>query len=81
MTELPLPQLRTQATLTCPQCGAKQGVEMPLNACQYFYKCTSCGAMLKPKEGECCVFCSYADTQCPPKQLEKNPMLAVELEQ
>ena len=33
-------------------------------------KCQSCGEMLKPKEGDCCVFCSYANTKCPPKQME-----------
>jgi len=38
------------------------------NACQHFYRCTDCGAMLKPQPGDCCVFCSYADAPCPPKQ-------------
>ncbi|MEJ2487765.1 MAG: GDCCVxC domain-containing (seleno)protein [Anaerolineales bacterium] len=28
------------------------------------YQCGSCGAILKPKEGDCCVFCSYSDQQC-----------------
>jgi len=41
---------------------------MPENACQYFYTCTSCGVTLKPLQGDCCVFCSYGDTACPPKQ-------------
>jgi hypothetical protein len=41
---------------------------MPENACQHFYRCTGCGEMLKPKSGDCCVFCSYADAVCPPKQ-------------
>lgn len=61
-------QLRTKATITCPNCGEKQEVEMPTDACQHFYTCPHCGKVLKPKEGDCCVFCSYADTQCPPKQ-------------
>lgn len=25
------------------------------DACQYFYKCTNCGTILKPKQGDCCV--------------------------
>ncbi len=62
--------IKTEATLTCPKCGAKQEVKMPTDACQHFYKCRKCGEMLKPIEGKCCVFCSYADTKCPPKQLE-----------
>lgn len=63
--------VKTVATLTCPICKAKQQVEMPVNACQHFYKCISCKKLLKPKEKDCCVFCSYADSLCPPKQEEK----------
>lgn len=55
------------ATITCPSCGAARRETMPENACQYFYRCTGCGEMLKPKDGDGCVFCSYADTPCPPK--------------
>ncbi|HVF69321.1 MAG TPA: GDCCVxC domain-containing (seleno)protein [Xanthomonadales bacterium] len=60
----------TSTTLTCPNCGTGQVVEMPINACQYFYKCQSCKDMLKPKQGDCCVFCSYADSRCPSNQGE-----------
>lgn len=59
------------ANLTCPFCRTEQQVQMPDNACQHFYKCVHCGKILKPKDRDCCVFCSYADTQCPPKQEEK----------
>jgi hypothetical protein len=59
----------TEATITCPLCGTLARGAMPENACQFFYACTGCGEMLKPKAGDCCVFCSYADTACPPKQL------------
>ncbi|MDO8486799.1 MAG: GDCCVxC domain-containing (seleno)protein [Candidatus Curtissbacteria bacterium] len=62
--------IKTETTLTCPKCGKEQTVTMPTNACQHFYKCIHCGEMLKPKEGDCCVFCSYADSKCPPKQEE-----------
>ena len=65
-------QVKTVATLTCPKCHKLQSVKMPTDACQHFYKCQSCGEMLKPKEGDCCVFCSYADSKCPPKQLERQ---------
>lgn len=61
-------QIKTTATLTCSKCDAVQSVKMPTDACQHFYKCQSCGEILKPKERDCCVFCSYADTKCPPKQ-------------
>lgn len=60
----------TRSNLTCSKCQAVQEAEMPTDACQHFYQCQKCGKMLKPKEGDCCVFCSYADTKCPPKQIE-----------
>ncbi len=63
-------QIQTRSTLICPKCQAKQEVKMLTDACQHFYKCQSCGETLKPKEGDCCVFCSYADSKCPPKQTE-----------
>lgn len=58
----------TKATLTCPACGAAQEATMPTDACQFFYQCVSCQIVLRPKRGDCCVFCSYADVRCPPKQ-------------
>ncbi|HQT91439.1 MAG TPA: GDCCVxC domain-containing (seleno)protein [Candidatus Kryptobacter bacterium] len=62
--------IRTDAILTCPECGHRQEAEMPTNACQHFFICINCKTVLSPKEGDCCVFCSYADTHCPPKQIE-----------
>lgn len=61
-----VPVLR--ATLTCPHCGKSKVEEMPQDACQWFYECVFCGELLRPREGDCCVFCSYGDVVCPPKQ-------------
>jgi predicted nucleic acid-binding Zn ribbon protein len=58
----------TEATITCPECGAETREDMPTNACQFFYTCPACSARLRPLAGDCCVFCSYADQVCPPKQ-------------
>ena len=58
------------AKLKCPECGFVQKAEMPTDACQFFYDCVNCKAVLRSKRGDCCVFCSYADARCPPKQLE-----------
>ncbi len=66
-------KIKTEAILTCPKCGSKQKASMPIGACQHFYKCQSCGEILKSKDGDCCVFCSYADTKCPSKQLQVEP--------
>jgi uncharacterized Zn finger protein len=59
----------THSTLTCPACSQQTQEQMPTNACQYFYECAKCGALLKPKPGDCCVYCSYGDVKCPPIQL------------
>ena len=61
-------QEMAQATITCPICGTQTRETMPENACVYFYRCPSCGETIKPTPGGCCVFCSYADARCPPKQ-------------
>ena len=62
--------MQTESNLTCPKCGEVKKAKMPADACQHFYKYQKCGEMLKPKEGDCCVFCFYADMKCPPKQLQ-----------
>src|SRR5450759_4250943 len=45
---------------------------MPVDACQYFYECINCKEMIKPKLGDCCVFCSYGTVKCPPRQMGEN---------
>ena len=62
--------ITTKAQLTCPACGHKHAEEMPTDVCQFFYECSNCKAVLRPEPGDCCVFCSYADVQCPSKQSE-----------
>ena len=54
--------------ITCPSCGHAEAEAMPTNACQWFYDCKGCGQLLKPKPGDCCVYCSYGDVKCPPIQ-------------
>lgn len=55
-------------TITCPECGGQSTEEMPTDACTYFHECRHCHVLLKPKAGDCCVFCSYGTVMCPPKQ-------------
>src|SRR2546430_13987256 len=59
-----------QSTITCPQCAVAKTETMPTDACQFFYECTGCGTKLKPKTGDCCVFCSYGSVPCPPIQAQ-----------
>jgi len=62
------------STLTCPICQTAKVEEMPTDACVFFYRCTGCDALLKPLAGDCCVFCSYGDTPCPPKLCEMETL-------
>lgn len=57
-----------ESEITCPQCAHIRTETMPQDARQYFYECKGCGALLKPKPGDCCVFCSYGSVKCPPIQ-------------
>lgn len=56
------------STISCPSCGHKKAELMPTDACQYFYDCEKCKKVLKPLEGDCCVYCSYGTVKCPPIQ-------------
>lgn len=63
-------QLKSQ--ITCPECGHKKEEIMPNDACQFFYECENCHKILKPKEGDCCVYCSYGSVSCPSIQENKS---------
>ena len=56
--------------LTCPECGYAESLTMPTDACLWFHECEGCKTLLKPKKGDCCVFCSYGSVPCPPIQLD-----------
>lgn len=61
-----------ESTLTCPSCGHKKTELMPTDACVFFYECENCSTRLKPKEGDCCVYCSFGTVKCPPIQAGEN---------
>lgn len=56
------------STITCPYCGTRKEELMPVDACTYFYECSGCRKQLRPLKGDCCVYCSYGSTKCPPIQ-------------
>jgi len=62
-----------ESTLTCPVCGHAKTETMPTDACQWYYECEACHTVLKPKPGDCCVFCSYGSVPCPPIQASGKP--------
>ena len=57
--------IQLQSTITCPQCHQKGTEQMPTNYCQYIWECPNCKNKLKPKEEDCCVYCSYGSVKCP----------------
>jgi hypothetical protein len=60
--------MKLNCQLTCPSCGQRITVTMPVDACQFFLDCPACAEMLSPNPGDCCVFCSYGSIPCPPIQ-------------
>ncbi|HAW52002.1 MAG TPA: hypothetical protein DCX54_06685 [Flavobacteriales bacterium] len=60
--------VKLESVITCPECGHREKEVMPRDACQYFYECKKCRSILKPKRGDCCVYCSYGSEKCPPVQ-------------
>ena len=61
-------RIALRSELTCPLCGYRSGHEMPTDACLFFHECDNCKGLLRPKTGDCCVFCSYGSVPCPPVQ-------------
>jgi hypothetical protein len=57
-----------ESTITCPSCGMSKTETMPTDACQFFYDCKGCGRLLRQKQGDCCVFCSFGTMPSPPIQ-------------
>jgi alkylmercury lyase len=78
---MPETDVITETTITCPECGTAKVETMPTDACQYFYECTGCRTLLRPKPGECCVFCSYGSVPCPPIQAADDGPLCCQSEE
>ncbi|HWG35043.1 MAG TPA: GDCCVxC domain-containing (seleno)protein [Gemmatimonadaceae bacterium] len=62
--------MQTTTVLTCPECGRTETLEMPTDACVIFHECAGCGRVLRPRKGDCCVYCSYGSVRCPSRQAE-----------
>ena len=58
----------TRSNLTCPACGNTENKVLPTEVCLIKYTCPRCKTDIYPKEGDCCVFCSYGTVKCPSKQ-------------
>ena len=60
--------IKLKTVIKCPICKFKKEVTMPENIRLQVYNCEECKARLKPKDNECCVFCSYSSVPCPTVQ-------------
>jgi hypothetical protein len=65
-------QALTSSTITCPGCGRQETMTMPVDACVVRWTCAACSLTVKPKPGDCCVFCSFGDVKCPPIQMNHD---------
>ena len=57
-----------QSEITCPKCGHKKMEIMPTDVCTIKYNCEKCSEEMRPKDGDCCVFCTHGTYQCPSMQ-------------
>lgn len=65
-------EVQIKSVIVCPECGFEKEETMPQDACQFFYECEGCKRVLKPTEGDCCVYCSYGSNPCPPIQMNQS---------
>ena len=65
-------EVQKESTITCPTCGHEKTETMPTDSCLFYYECEGCKTLLRPKAGDCCVFCSYGTVPCPPIQLTQQ---------
>jgi hypothetical protein len=57
-----------KSTITCPVCEHMKDELMVTDAFVWLYACEHCKTVLRPKSGDCCVYCSYCTNRCPPMQ-------------
>ena len=59
-----------------PPLRLPRGRGEPTDACQFFYECEGCRVLLRPKKGDCCVFCSYGSLRARPSNLRVRSVAA-----
>ena len=61
-----------ESTITCPECSFSREESIPTDACVWYWECPKCRALIRPKPGDCCVYCSFGTVPCPPVQVSGN---------
>ena len=54
-----------QSTIICSIYHKYTTEPMPTSFCQYLWKYPHCKNNLKPKEEDCCIYCSHGDVNYP----------------
>ena len=63
-------EVKLKSVITCPLCSSQSEEIMPEESCKFIWECGACGEVSRAEEGDCCVYCSYGETPCPPVQVE-----------
>ncbi len=64
--------VESTSRVTCPACGDQRVQVMPEVSCLLAYTCPACGEVLRPAEGDCCIFCTYGSVPCPVIQVQRQ---------
>ncbi len=57
-------EIQLKLEITCLNCEHKKVEEMPTESCQFFYECENFKKVLRPNDGDCCVYCSFGSVKC-----------------
>ena len=61
-------KLSESSEITCPKCDFTKEEVLPTDVCVIKYTCSNCNYEMTPKDGDCCVYCTYGTHKCPSKQ-------------
>ena len=64
-----------ETTIVCPECSRSELETMSAESRRSFYSCSGCGAILKPKPRDCCVYCSHSTVPCPSFQVRLRRLM------
>jgi len=66
-------KISTEAIMSCPECGSKFKLKMPLNGKHINSKCVFCQAVFGINDTkDCCVYCTYSNRSCPASQRKQK---------
>jgi len=68
-----MPKIKSDAIMSCPNCGSKYKIKMPHIGKHINSKCVFCHTVFGINNtNDCCVYCTYSDVLCPKAQKENE---------